>query len=161
MTALFRAEPDVVDMMKDLVAKYHPDLAIVVDEIAIVFREKAGKAGGKVVLGKSKKATPLLGVLGDTDYKFILELAGDEWQNLTTRQRNALLDHLLCACRADDEDGEIKYYIAPPDVSFYWDELDRWGDWRPRPEGEGPDGPSPVEEVFGKKGDDDEDGAEA
>lgn len=157
MSSIYKADPDIVDMMKDLIGKHHPDLAIIVDEIALVIREKAGQRGGKVILGKSQKASPLFGVLGDTDYKFILELAGDEWQNLTTRQKNALLDHLLCSCRAEEgDDGTPKYFIAPPDVNFYWDELDRWGDWRPRPEGEGPDGPSPVEEIFGKK-DDDED----
>lgn len=156
MSSIYKADPDVVDMMKELVGKYHPDLAIVIDEIAVVFREKAAQRGGRAVLGKSAKASPLIGVLGDTDYKFILELGGDAWLELTSRQRNALLDHLLCACRAEEEDGKVKFSIAPPDVSFFWDELDRWGDWRPRPEGEGPDGPSPVVEVFGKKDDEDD-----
>lgn len=155
--SLYKAEPDIVDMMKDLVGKHHPDLALVVDEIALVFKEKGGETGGRPNLGKAAKASPLFGVLGDTDYKFVITLAADHWLELTTRQKNALLDHLLCACRADDEDGEIKCYVAPPDVSFYWDELDRWGDWRPRPEGDGPEGPSPVEEVFGKKADEDDD----
>lgn len=155
MSNIYKADPDVVDMVKDLVAQHHPDLALVVDEIAVVFKEKGGETGGRPNLGKAQKANPLFGVLGDTDYKFILTLAADHWLELTTRQRNALLDHLLCACRADEVDGEYKYSLAPPDVSFYWDELDRWGDWRPRPEGDGPDGPSPVEEVFGKKTDDD------
>lgn len=154
MGTVYKAEQTIVDMIRDLVGKHHPDLALVVDEIAVIVREKAGQKGGKAVLGKSQKASPLFGVLGDTDYKFIIELAGDEWLNLTTRQRNALLDHLLCSCRAEEDDkGVMKYYLAPPDVNFYWDELDRWGDWRPRPEGEGPD-ISPIEEIFGKKKDD-------
>lgn len=156
--SIYKADSDIVDMVKDLVGKYHPDLALVVDEIAVVMREKAGQRGGKAILGKSSKASPLFGVLGDTDYKFILEIGGDAWLELTTRQQNALLDHLLCSCRAEEDDkGTLKYSIAPPDVNFYWDELDRWGDWRPRPEGEGPDGPSPVEEIFGKKKEDEED----
>lgn len=156
--SIYKADSDIVDMVKDLVGKHHPDLALVVDEIAVVMREKAGQRGGKAILGKSSKASPLFGVLGDTDYKFILEIGGDAWLELTTRQQNALLDHLLCSCRAEEDDkGNLKYSIAPPDVNFYWDELDRWGDWRPRPDGEGPDGPSPVEEIFGKKKDEDED----
>ena len=154
---MYKAETDVYDIMRDLVGKHHPDLALVVDEIAIVFREKAGKSGGRAVLGKSRKASPLFGVLGDTDYKFILELAADEWAgSLTMRQKQALMDHLLCSCRVEEVDGGgTKCAIAPPDVEFYWDELDRWGDWRPRPEGDGPSGPSPVEEIFGKKDEDD------
>jgi hypothetical protein len=156
MSSIYKAESDVVDMVKELVGQHHPDLALVVDEIAVVFREKAASRGGRAVLGKSAKASPLIGVLGNTDYKFIIELGGDTWLELTNRQRKALLDHLLCACRAEEDDGDVKYSIAPPDVSFFWDELDRWGDWRPRPDGEGPDGPSPVVQVFGKKADEDE-----
>lgn len=149
----YKAEQDVYDIMRDLVGQHHPDLALVVDEIAIVFKEKAGMSGnGRPVLGKASKASPLFGVLGDTDYKFILELSADTWLELTSRQKQALMDHLLCGCRVEElDDGGNKCAIAPPDVEFYWDELDRWGDWRPRPEGEGPQGPSPVEEVFGKK----------
>lgn len=157
MSTLYKAETDVVDLMKELVGQHHPDLALVVDEIAVVFRERAAQRGGRAVLGKSAKASPLIGVLGDTDYKFVLELAQDTWIELTSRQKKALMDHLLCACRADEVDGEYKYSLAPPDLSFYWDEFDRWGDWRPRPEGEGPDGPSKIEETFKKKAGDDED----
>ena len=156
MSSIYKADPDVVDMVKDLIAKNHPDLVLVVDEIAVVFREKAAQRGGRAVLGKSAKASPLIGVLGDTDYKFVLELGGDSWLELTSRQRNALLDHLLCSCLSVEDDGKLKFSIAPPDVSFFWDELDRWGDWRPRPEGEGPDGPSPVVDVFGKKDEEEE-----
>ena len=156
-TSMYKAEPQVYDIMRDLVGQYHPDLALVVDEIAIVFREKAASAGGRPVYGKARKATPLLGVLGDTDYKFILELAADEWLNLTSRQHQALIDHLLCACRADEEDGAIKCHMAPADVEFFFDELDRWGDWRPRPanedgtDGENGSGTSIVEDVFVRK----------
>ena len=157
MSTIYKAEPEVVDMMRELIGQYHPDLALVTEEIAVVFREKAAQRGGRAVLGKAAKASPLIGVLGDTDYKFILELGGDSWLELTTRQKNALLDHLLCSCRAEEDDGNIKYSLAPPDVSFFWDELDRWGDWRPRPEGEGPEGPSPVEAVFGQKAADPDD----
>jgi len=151
MSGRYKAEQDIYDLMKDVVANFHPDLALVVDEIAIVVKEKASKAGGKPVLGKASKASELFGVLTDSNYKFILEIAGDEWLNLTNRQRKALLDSLLCACRAeeDPEDGSIKCQIAPPDVSYFYDELDRWGDWKPRPESEGPE--SPLVRIFGKK----------
>jgi len=150
VSAPYKAESEVYDLMKEVVANYHPDLALVVDEIAIVFKEKATKSGGKVVLGKPSKASPLFGVLGDTDYKFILTLAADEWVNLTGRQRQALMDSMLCACRAEEDDnGNIVCGIAVPDVSYFYDELDRWGDWRPRPPEDGPE--SPLERIFGKK----------
>jgi hypothetical protein len=134
--ALFEAENDVYKLMKELVGNFHPDLALVVDEIAIVFKEKAGKAAGKPILGKAKKASPLFSVLGTKEYKFVLELAADEWQSLDSRQRKALMDHLLCGCRTeeDPESGGVTCSLAPPDISFYHDEIERWGNWRPKPD---------------------------
>ena len=136
-TDFWKAGKDVMDQMETLLG-HHPDLALVEDEIAIIFREKAAKKGGKVVLGSSKKAPSLLGVLGDTEYKFILELAADEWQGLTNKQQLALLDHLLCGCGVEENPttGTMKCFIRTPDVAFFWDELDHHGDWRPRPENE-------------------------
>jgi len=147
---LWKAEDDVRDIVTDLIGQHHPDLALIEEEIAVVFREKASRAGGQVVLGRSKKGSPLLSVLSGTQWKFIIELGADSWLELTTAQKKALLDHHLCACRCEEDEtsGNLKYYLAAPDVAFYWDELDRHGDWRPRPEDE-ERGPSPVEEIFG------------
>ena len=133
-TEYWKAGKDVMTQMETLLG-YHPDLALVEDEIAVVFREKAAKKGGKVVLGTSKKAPAMIGVLGDTEYKFILEIAADEWQGLNTKQQLALLDHLLCGCGVEENanTGTMKTFIRTPDVAFYWDELDRHGDWRNRP----------------------------
>ena len=128
------ADSGIPKIMEELLGN-HPDLVLVEDEIAVIFREKASKRGGKVVLGNAKKAPALVGVLGDTDYKFILEIAFDEWNGLNSKQKTGLIDHLLCGCRVEENSntGEIRCFIAPPDVAFYWDELDRNGDWRPRP----------------------------
>ena len=151
----FKASDEVFALMEAILAEHHDRLVLVSDEIAVVFREKAGKKGGKGVLGTPKKAPPLIGVLGDTDYKFVLEIAGDEWLTLTEDQRKALIDHLLCACQVeeDPDSGNVRCFIAPPDVSFYWAELDRHGDWRPRPvdadanAGDKTD----IEQLFGRK----------
>lgn len=144
----FIADSEVFDLMRDLVGQHHPDLALVVDEIQIVFKEKASKKGGKPILGKASIANDLISLIGNTPCKFILELGMDAWQDLSSRERKALMDHLLCSCRAEEVDGVYKYSIASPDISYFWDEFDRWKDWRPRPEGDGPDGPSPLNEVF-------------
>jgi len=139
---MWKAKPEIMDMMKQLVAKHQPDLALVVDEIAIVFQEKAGKKAGTVMLGSVQTANPLLNVLSGEDYKFIIKLPADEWQDLTDKQREALLFHFLCGCRVieDAESGDIKCSVGPPDVDYYYDELDLYGDWRPREEDD--DGPS-------------------
>lgn len=133
---MWEAGPDVREIMLRLVSKHHPNLALVDKEIAIVFKAKASKRGGQVVLGGSKKAPGILNVLGKGDYKFILEVAADEWSGLSDDQRVALIDHLLCGCQVkeNEDDGTIKCSIIPPDVQFYYAELERHGDWRPRPQ---------------------------
>lgn len=132
MAELYKAGDEVIVSVKDLIAKYHPDLAMHDDEIAILFKDKATQVGDVVVLGKSTKASPILALLSEKPYKFVITLAADEWSSLTDKQKLALLDHHLCACKAkeDAQTGETKFWIQPPDVGFYQAELERHGFWR-------------------------------
>lgn len=130
---VYMADDDIQNTVKELIANHHPDLVMVEDKIAVIMREKASKAGDAVFLGKSKKAPAIMAVLGTRDWQFIIELADDEWQSLNNKQRVALLDHHLCACRVDvdEQSGGVKRtYIQPPDVSFFRDEVERHGFWR-------------------------------
>lgn len=129
---VWKAKDEVMNTVRDLIAKHHPHLAAVDKEIAVVFREKATAVGDRVVLGKTSKAPSLLGVLGDTDWKFILTLAADEWTRLSEAERIALLDHHLCGCRVveDEKTQNIKHFVMPPDVAFYREEVERHGFWR-------------------------------
>ena len=138
MADIYKASEDLVKRVKAIIKAHHPELFLIQDEIAVLIRDKAGKRGGRVVYGKSMKAPKILEVLGDIDYKFILELAGDEWQNLNSPQQTALLDHHLCALRAEEDEntGEVRYFVAPPDIGYYYDELGRHGNWRPELDGE-------------------------
>ena len=143
----WKAGSEVVDTVKDLISKYHTHLLTLQNEFAVIFREKAAKAGDDVSLGKAGKAPPLLGVLGDIDYKFILEIASDEWAGLSEKERVALLDHLLCACRTkEDKNGAIQPYIQPP-PGYYKEEVERHGWWRTGSTNK-PD-KSAIEEIFG------------
>lgn len=132
---VWMADDTVTNTVKELIANHHPDLVQVEDEIAVVMREKATKTGDGegVILGKSKKAPGIMDILGAQKWKFIIELADDEWGSLNNMQRVALLDHHLCACRVDLEEGGgavKRCYIQPPDVAFYKDEVERHGFWR-------------------------------
>ena len=83
-------------------------------------------------------------------------LAGDEWQhNLDEKQKKALLDHHLCSMLIDEDDdaGTIKCSVKPPDFTGYREEIERWGFWRPESD---PDAPTPVEQMFGVKPEEDE-----
>ncbi len=148
---IWQAPTDVHDKVRELVGQHHPDLALVVDEIIVVFREKAGKRGGQVVLGNSRKVAALANAIGNTDYKFVLEVAADQWdQELTSRQREALLDHLLTACRCEEDPktGDLKCSVAKPDISAFRENVERYGMWFPKDDPDDED-TSPVEEMFG------------
>ena len=129
---VWKAGDDIMATITDLVAKYHPDLVLCEDEIAVVFKEKASTVGDSVVAGKTAKAPKLLGVLGEIDYKFVITLAADEWQAMSDAHRVALLDHHLCACGVEEnpKTGNVRFYVRLPDVSFFKDEVERHGFWR-------------------------------
>jgi len=146
----WKAGPDVMKKVQSLIAKYHPHLALVEKEIAVVFREKAIEKSGMVILGNTAKATPLLEVLTDKKftYRFIIELGADHWNNeLDDRQQLALLDHHLCAMKVEEDDKGRKYSLRPPDFVGYKEEIERWGMWRPMDD----DTISIIETMFGKK----------
>lgn len=128
----WNAPDEVYTTLKQLVANYHPDLAVCVDEIAVLFKEKASKSGDTVVAGKSGKAHKHLGILGEVDYKFVITLGHDVWSELDTARQVALLDHHLCWCRAEEKEpgGDCRFYISPPDVAFFREEVERHGFWR-------------------------------
>lgn len=148
---IWKANDEIHAKMKALIGQHHPDLTLVMDEIVVVFREKAGKSGGQVVLGNSKKVAAIANAIGNTDYKFVIELAADQWENeLTSKQREALLDHLLTACRCEEDpkSGDLKCTVAKPDIMAFRENVERYGMWFPVEEKED-EGPSPVEEMFG------------
>jgi hypothetical protein len=131
MAELFKANDTIMATVKDLVAKYHPNLIGIVDEIAVVFKEKASQVGDVVVIGKTAKASPLFNILGDVPWKFIITLASDEFNAMTETERVALLDHHLCACGVEeDEQQNLKTFVKIPDVSFFKEEVERHGFWR-------------------------------
>tara|TARA_Y100000310_G_scaffold338820_1_gene429592 strand:- start:9180 stop:9806 length:627 start_codon:yes stop_codon:yes gene_type:complete len=148
----WKASDEIHQQAYGLIGQYHPDLALVIDEIIIVFREKAGKSGGSVTLGTSKKVAPIANAIGATDFKFVLELAADVWEHeLTSKQREALLDHLLMACRCEEDpkSGDLKCSVAKPDIMAFRENVERYGMWFPSDEED--TGPSPVEEMFGEE----------
>lgn len=149
MSEMWKAGDDVMTIVRDLVAKFHPHLALCDDEIAIVFKEKSTSVGDVEIIGKTGKAPAILGVLGEVKYKFLIVLAADSWQELNDKQRVALLDHHLCGCKVEEnpQTGNTKFYVAPPDVSFYKGEIERHGVWRTSSQ---PPSPDLIKELFGE-----------
>jgi hypothetical protein len=155
MSDMWKAGTEVYKTMETLIANNVAlsPLALVDDEILIVFKEKASKTGEHVIAGKTAKANALLAVVdGEKDWKFVITIAGDEWQSMGDKQREALLFHHLCACGVEEnaETGKMKCYVKLPDVSFYREEVEEYGYWRTS--GKTPE-ISDIEELFGVKPD--------
>ena len=152
----YKASKEIHKQVLDLVGKHHPDLALVSSEILVVFRSTATKAGGQVILGTSRKVPALMNAVADGDYKFILEIPADVWEDeLDSKQQEALLDHLLCAClvEEDPKSGNTKFQVRKPDIMAFRDNVERYGMWFPKEDDDNEGGTDAVGEMFGEDGD--------
>ena len=129
---LWKADPEIITQLQQLIATNHPKLALIDKQIAVIMRAKASKSAP---CGKVMKAPKVMGPLCPDDIIFVIELAADTWATLTNEQRTANLDRHLCAMSVEEDDknpGEVKCNLVRPDVSYFHAELDRHGDWMPR-----------------------------
>lgn len=156
----FVASKEIQDLAWELIGKNHPDLAgsLNTGELVVVFREKAAKSGGRAVLGNAKKATPLTNALAGENYHFIIELPQDEWGKMDAKQREACLDHWLCACRAttNQKTNDVKFSVVKADYSVFRENVERYGMWFPKGEDESDDS-NPVADMFGGDNGDNDD----
>jgi hypothetical protein len=153
-TEYWKGNKDIHDRVMKLVGDHHPDLALVVEEIVVVFRSKGSKSGGQVILGTPKKATPLANALSGEEYKFILEIAADQWEHsLDSKQQEALLDHLLCACRCEEdaEKGETKFSVVKPPVQVFPENIERYGMWFPKEDEKAEGAATAIEEILAEE----------
>ena len=129
MSKLYSLAESVEAVAKTLIPTYHPELATA--RIIYVFVEKASMKNGRPVLGKAKKVSGALEFLLEAD--FMLEVALDQWNDLTPQQRQALTDHLLerCTGEEDEEDAgaAMKWSCREPDVTEFMSILQRHGAW--------------------------------
>lgn len=129
MPQSFSEAETVEEIAQRLIASYHPELATA--RIKFLFQEKAGKKGGKVVLGKAQKVSGVLEFYADCD--FLLVVAQDQWMDLPAAKRTALVDHLLerCTGEEDPEDpaAPMKWKTREPDVNEFATILQRYGAW--------------------------------
>jgi hypothetical protein len=110
-----------------LISTYHPHLSTAV--FKFVFKEKAGKKGGKQVLGTVKKMSDLMFFLIESHY--LMEIPLDVWNDLDATKRTALVDHLLerCTGEEDEQTAEMKFSTREPDVHEFSSILRRYGAW--------------------------------
>jgi hypothetical protein len=122
---------DDFDTSKEIVAKlipkYHAELATA--EFRHICRSKSSKKGGKPVPGNVYKMSGKFKHLTGVD--FVMEIALDCWNELEPNQRTALIDHLLSRCvgTEDEQNGEMKWSIRPPEVQEFPEVAGRHGCW--------------------------------
>jgi hypothetical protein len=138
MSNKWKAGPDIHQVLDQLITDYHGPLVDIAKDIVVIFKQKASRTGGRPVYGKTSKAPAILSVLGEHEYKFVIELGADTWQDLKDDEKTALLDHLLCfiSSEIDPKTGDVKYFLTSPDVFYFQQEIDRHGHWRPAPKEE-------------------------
>lgn len=132
----YKPAPDVAHIAGDLIATVddHAELAGV--DVVYCWRDKAAKSKGRTVLGKARKVSGLNAFLArdqeSDEPLFVVEIAQDEWIELTTKQRYALVDHELSHLRVKiGDDGERDLSIRGHDVEEFRAVIDRHGFWKP------------------------------
>ncbi len=122
-----KADPQIIELTKQVIDRYHKHLNSA--RIGVVMRSEAPSTNGNVTLAKCKKVSAELQL--HIPYQFIIWIAEDEWQRLSTRQHEALLDHELSHIGWDGINAHIKGH----DVEEFNHILKRWGPWWPDSDG--------------------------
>lgn len=133
--------PAAARIADELIEAHHPHL--IDHRIEFVFRDKAAKRHGRIVLGTARKVTglnaflarPVTSTVEDLEGGtfFLIELAGDHWPRLTDAQQRAVVDHELCHCWVEwDEDQQQHVHsIRGHDIEEFNDIVRRHGAWKP------------------------------
>lgn len=144
----FRPAPEVEEIAKDLIQKYHGHLLDFNVRIEYVFSNKTPKKGGKEVWAYVRKMSSLNAYLAGTDEDngsggdfFVMVVSEPVWEILPPNKRTPLVDHELChlwaeADQVDEDDADaigedpVKLSLNPHDVEEFSPIVRRWGLWR-------------------------------
>lgn len=128
MAKLYGAAESVEEIANRLLPTYHSELATA--RIQYIFVDKSSAKNGRPVLGKSRRISGALEFLLEKD--FLIEVALDQWDPASERQREALVDHLLESCTGEEDEkngGAMKWKMRSPDVNEFTAILHRHGAW--------------------------------
>jgi hypothetical protein len=127
MPKVYATAENVEKEALSLIPMYHPELATA--RFKYVFVDKASMKNGKPVRGKIRKVSGVLEFLLEAD--FLMEIALDQWNEMSDTQRKACIDHLLESCTGeeDENDGTMKWSVREPDVQEFSAILRRHGAW--------------------------------
>lgn len=119
-------------MSLDLIKKYHSHL--INAKIAYLYKNKPMMKGGKTIFATAEKCSPkskaLITYAGTGEaFDFIITINYTEWQNLSDRQKAAVLDHELshCLVQDNDETGETEFKLVSHDLEEFASIVSRHG----------------------------------
>lgn len=102
MTDYYQA-PEVAEVAAPIIEEHHPHLLGV--RVDYLFRSPPAIRNDKLVLGKARRVSGLTAFLaGHPSPFFVIEIAGDPWQDLPEEKRRALVDHELSHCVLDEDE---------------------------------------------------------
>lgn len=121
MTTYTKCTETVLNMAREMIDKYHPDLEDAM--IGFLFRDEAQMSKGKLVLAAAKKAPAWIQPYAELE--FLIIIAEDEWNKMQDSRRMALIDHELSHCTF--RKGEPK--IVGHDFEEFHHIIERHGLW--------------------------------
>jgi hypothetical protein len=146
MATKFTPAPDVQEIADRYIAEYHEHLIQNAVKMVYLFRDDVPVRLGKNVMGEAKKVTGLSAFLAgqpaEIDYEEISENPDAEpffaiiisqpiWDRLTLPQREALIDHELSHCYAEENDeGEVMLKMQAHDLGEFNAVVRRHGLWQ-------------------------------
>lgn len=115
------ASPEVIHLAEDLIALHHPTLRSA--RVGFLFREEAPESKGRSTWCKAQKVADNIRAYVDLD--FIVWIAEDVWNRLSSERRAALIDHALCHCWI----GPNGPTLIQPDIVEFTQVIERHGFW--------------------------------
>jgi hypothetical protein len=125
MATTYKKAKEVEDIAQKLILDYHPHLNDV--RVDYLFRYPPQFTAGRIVLGKARKISGLNAFLArNSEPFFVMEIAGDPWETLSARRKEALVDHELKHMQIDDAGVAV---VIPHDIEEFVEVIERHGIW--------------------------------
>jgi hypothetical protein len=121
MTIWSEPSSEVLDIARELIDQFHPDLKEA--KIGFVLRDEAPVSNGKQTCGKASKISDKL--RSHLDLDFLIWIAEDVYTKFTPEQRRALIDHELYHCNYTDGIPKMLHH----DVEEFLPIVERYGLW--------------------------------
>ena len=121
----FKASPDVVATVQEIATEHHKRLGGA--RIAVLMQDTAAKHHGKVVIATASLPPARMKPLLDGTFAFVICIAQLEWDDLSSEQRRAVVDHELCHCAFGDD---CKPRMKGHDYEEFAEVVARHGFWR-------------------------------